>query len=57
VLAAARSLPPWRRASFMATIADCLETVHTPGDLAVNRAIEVALSRFAGNGGNDPMAA
>jgi hypothetical protein len=37
----------------MVTIADCLETVHMPGDLAVERAIAVALSRH-GNGGHDP---
>jgi hypothetical protein len=39
--------------AFMRAIADCLETVPHPGDLAVDRAISVALSRY-GNGGNDP---
>jgi hypothetical protein len=48
VSTAAAGLPFWSRAQFLRIIADCLETVPHPGDLAVSRAIRTALSRCAG---------
>jgi hypothetical protein len=55
VSVAAAGIPPWRRAIFLRAIAGCLEGAEV-GDLAVRRAVTIALNRY-GDGSSDPVAA
>jgi hypothetical protein len=52
VMAAARSLSSWQRCAFLRAIADQLEPLREPSDVAVNSAIHLALRCC--DGGNDP---